>query len=179
MTNMPFRRENTDYSRFHYLNCNFHGEFKELGKCNDSFAALKFFYSIFIPFMKYFQWTMVFPWSTQYNKKLTGCCIFNLHVPTAVSKMTLVSHSVPKILLYWINQRVFLGTSRLQELQTLRDYLATLVWVLLYFSKPLFLEMSEGCWSPLLSCFFIFFSERAIMTVMSDFFRGAVAENLE
>lgn len=131
-----------------------------------------FFNSIFIPFMKYFRCTMVFSWSTKSIKKLTGCCIFSLCVPTVVSRMTLVSHSILKALLYWIDQRVFLGSSRLKEWQTLRDYLATLVWVLLYFSKPL-LKMSEECWFPLLSCFFtFFFPEKPSVTVMSDLFRG-------
>jgi len=53
VTNTPLQWESTDYSRFHYFKCYFHGIFRELGKCNDSFAALKLFYSIFIPFMKY------------------------------------------------------------------------------------------------------------------------------
>lgn len=120
----------------------------------------KFLNSIFIPFMKYFLCAMVFYWSTQYIKKLTECCIFSLSVPTAVSKMTLVSHRILKTLLSWIDHCVFLVSTCLQELKTLRDYLAALMWMLLYFSKPLFLEMSECCWSPLLSYFFTFFLER-------------------
>lgn len=125
-----------------------------------------FFYSIFIPFMKYFWYTVVFSRSTrEYIKKLTGCCIISLF-----TKRTLVSHNILKIFLYSIDQCVFLGSSQLQELQTLGDYLATLVWVLLYYSKPLFWEMSEGCWSPLLSCFFTFFLKRAAWLWCLTFF---------
>lgn len=58
MTNMLFQRESTDYGRFYYFKCHFHGIFRELQKCNDSFAALKVFklhfYSIYEIFSVYY-----------------------------------------------------------------------------------------------------------------------------
>lgn len=46
-----------------------------------------FFNSIFIPFMKYFWYTVVFSRSNrEYIKKLTGCCIISLCVQTVLYK---------------------------------------------------------------------------------------------
>lgn len=122
MINMLFQKENTDYRSFYDFRCHFHGIFRELGKCNDSFAALKLFLLHFYSIYEIFLCTMVFSWSTRYIKKLIRCCILRLCVTTAVFRMSQVSYSILRTLSSW-RAAIY----RNYDSQTLHDYITVSV----------------------------------------------------